>query len=272
MIMGNDDLKEEGAEGAAPLKAQPIIRWAGGKRRLLKHILPLIPAHTCYVEPFAGGLAVFCAKPRSTVEVINDAHTDLVTLYRMVRWHPDALWQEISSHINARADFFAYLEQPGVTDLQRAVRFLFRARLCFGGGLHWFGVQKTLSGSGAANNLENLKDTLAALHQRMRGVIVENRDWQKVAALYDGPETFHFFDPPYLNCDAMSYAGWTRAQMEALADFLPTLKGRWMVTADGGESRDVFARWPQQVVDRRKGNAQAAGHQKRYTEIIVTPR
>ncbi|HEO9474068.1 TPA: DNA adenine methylase, partial [Escherichia coli] len=28
----------------------PIVPWIGGKRRLAKHILPLFPAHTCYVE------------------------------------------------------------------------------------------------------------------------------------------------------------------------------------------------------------------------------
>lgn len=33
---------------------KPIIPWIGGKRRLAKVILPLFPAHTCYVEPFCG--------------------------------------------------------------------------------------------------------------------------------------------------------------------------------------------------------------------------
>lgn len=31
------------------------IRWVGGKSRLRKQIIPLIPPHTCYVELFAGG-------------------------------------------------------------------------------------------------------------------------------------------------------------------------------------------------------------------------
>lgn len=259
----------EGHANGEP-KAQPIVRWAGGKRRLLRHILPRIPAHVCYVEPFAGGLAVFCAKPRSGVEVVNDTHEELVTLYRMVRWHPDALWQEIAGHVNARADFFAYLAQPGLTDLQRAARFLLRAALCFGGNLDGFGVQKT-TGGGAVKRLDRLKGKIEALHRRLAGVIVENRDWRRVVEVYDGPETFHFFDPPYLNCNGMTYAGWTRAEMQALAEVLPTLKGRWLVTADAGESRDVFARWPQTVVERMKGNASAPGHAKRYAEIIVTP-
>lgn len=34
--------------------ATPIVPWVGGKRRLAKRILPIFPAHECYVEPFAG--------------------------------------------------------------------------------------------------------------------------------------------------------------------------------------------------------------------------
>ncbi len=38
------------------------ITYYGGKQRMLKYILPLIPKHNVYTECFAGGLAVFFAK------------------------------------------------------------------------------------------------------------------------------------------------------------------------------------------------------------------
>jgi DNA adenine methylase len=63
----------------------------GGKRRLAKHILPLMGEHTTYVEPFAGGAAMFFMKEPSKVEVINDINSDLVNLYRVVRHHLDEL-------------------------------------------------------------------------------------------------------------------------------------------------------------------------------------
>lgn len=45
----------------------PIIPWIGGKRRLAKHILPLFPAHTCYVEPFCGAAALYFLKEPAKV-------------------------------------------------------------------------------------------------------------------------------------------------------------------------------------------------------------
>lgn len=67
--------------------SKPIIPWVGGKRRLAKHILPLFPAHECYVEPFAGGAALFFLKTAAEVEVLNDINGDLVNLYRVVKHH-----------------------------------------------------------------------------------------------------------------------------------------------------------------------------------------
>lgn len=63
----------------------PIVPWIGGKRRLAKHILPLFPAHTCYVEPFCGAAALYFLKTPSKTEVINDINGELVNLYRVVK-------------------------------------------------------------------------------------------------------------------------------------------------------------------------------------------
>lgn len=49
------------AEPELPI-ATPIVKWAGGKTRLLPQLLARAPqTHGRYFEPFAGGLALFFA-------------------------------------------------------------------------------------------------------------------------------------------------------------------------------------------------------------------
>ena len=57
------------------------IKWVGGKSRLRKQIIELIPPHTCYVEPFSGAAWVLFGKSPSNVEVLNDVDQDLIRLH-----------------------------------------------------------------------------------------------------------------------------------------------------------------------------------------------
>lgn len=66
-----------------PLKTP--ITYYGGKQKLVSRILPLIPEHNLYAEPFVGGGAVFWAKPGSSVEVINDTNRELINFYETVQ-------------------------------------------------------------------------------------------------------------------------------------------------------------------------------------------
>ena len=87
--------------------AQPLFGWQGGKRWLVKELLPLSPPHKMYVELFCGGGALLCAKPKSSAEVINDKNSELVNLYRIVKYHLPALFTELDWCINSREEFNA---------------------------------------------------------------------------------------------------------------------------------------------------------------------
>ncbi len=73
------------------------ISYYGGKQNMVRHILPLIPVHNLYCEPFVGGGAVYWKKEPSKVEVINDTNKDILKEYVIANgWHTKAIEQKIS--------------------------------------------------------------------------------------------------------------------------------------------------------------------------------
>jgi DNA adenine methylase len=246
---------------------KPAITWPGGKTRLLPDILPLIPRHRCYVEPFAGGLAVLLAKPRSTIEVLNDLNGELVNFYRCVRFHGDVLLTELEFVLSSRKEFHDFSDQPGLTDIQRAARWFFRNRNCFrGANLSTFGSSAT----SARGSREARMESIRLLNVRLDRVTVENLDWQRCLQLYDRKETFFFCDPPYTACQAGQYAAWTPADVLRFREALDSLKGSWLVTLnDAPEIRDIFRDCKVKAITRAKGITQA--REKTYRELIISP-
>lgn len=57
------------------------ISYYGGKQQMLKHILPVIPKHEVYCEPFFGGGAVFWGKEPVKAEIINDVNGMVSNFY-----------------------------------------------------------------------------------------------------------------------------------------------------------------------------------------------
>ena len=76
-------------------------------------------------------MAVLLAKSRSPVEIVNDLNDELVCLYRVAQFHLDALVQELEFMVHSRKNMKDWVEQRGLTDIQRAARFLSRNRSSF---------------------------------------------------------------------------------------------------------------------------------------------
>lgn len=212
---------------------------------------------------------MLCAKPRSPVEVLNDLNGDLVTFYRCVRFHADALLTELEFVLNSRQEFHDFADQPGLTDIQRASRWFFRNRNCFrGANLGTFGTGPT---SGAASGSRAARmQAIRELNVRLDRVTVENLDWERCVALYDRRESFFFFDPPYTSCQAGQYGTWTNADVLRFRERLARLKGGWLATLnDTPDIRRIFAGCEITAVERAKGITQA--REKTYRELVISP-
>lgn len=250
-------------------KARPVISWPGGKGRMLKHLLPLIPEHTCYVEPFFGGGAVFFAKPQSHHEVINDINNELVSFMRNARLHPDALMDEMDLVLNARKEMEDYLQQEGLTEIQRAARWFIRNRLSFGGMGKTFAITRLNSLTSRAQRIIAIR----SLSRRLDRTTIENRSWEKIFDSYDFNEAFFFLDPPYLDGAGPAYAGWSELELARFCERVKKLQGAWVVTfQDCEQVRDLLQGYTIKAVVRANGigNNGRVRSGRVYREVIVS--
>lgn len=217
---------------ALGIKAQPLIPWIGGKRRLVAEILPWFEPHTCYVEPFAGAAALLFNKQPSKVEVLNDVNSDLVNLYRVVRHHPEEFVRQFRWALTSRKLFeWAQATPPEtLTDVQRAARFFYLQKLAFGAKVdgQTFGVATT---SSQAINLMRIEEDLSAAHLRLSRVVVEHMDWAACIKRYDREHTLFYCDPPYWGTEGYG-VDFGLDQYDRMADLARDIKGKMIISVN----------------------------------------
>ena len=73
-------------------KLKAPFGWVGGKTKLAKDIIDLIPQdHKIYIEVFGGAGSVLYQKEPSKLEVFNDINSELINLHRAIRNNPQSL-------------------------------------------------------------------------------------------------------------------------------------------------------------------------------------
>ena len=183
----------------------PVIRYHGGKFRLAPWVIEHFPPHQVYVEPFGGAAGVLMQKPRSHGEVYNDLDGDIVNLFRVLQSAPqrEALAELLVLTPYARDEFelaWIYTDEP----VERARRTVIRAQMGFGSA----GASKGTTGFridcyrqyGTAQQLwARYPEQLAAIGQRLAGVLIENRPAIDIMQAHDSPQALHYVDPPYMH-------------------------------------------------------------------------
>lgn len=123
--------------------ASPFVKWAGGKKQLLKELDPFIPKDfQRYFEPFLGGGAMFfhlVSKNRRFKAYLTDKNSELINAYIVIRKDLDNLITTLrKNEVAYKADRYEYYyklrkEAKGVTDTERAARFITLNKTCYNG-------------------------------------------------------------------------------------------------------------------------------------------
>jgi DNA adenine methylase len=245
------------------------LPYIGGKNRLAKKIISMLPEHTTYVEAFAGGAQVFFHKPPSNVEVLNDLDFDIVNFYRVCQWHYEEFVRYLRFSVASRKlhELHVKSDPATLTDIQRAGRFFYLQKNSFGGLIlkqkfHYGIVQPS------NYNPERIPEIIERTHQRLARVQIESLPYEQVLEKYDRPTTFFYLDPPYWRRKLYRF-NFKDDDFVKLDDQLAHLKGKFLLSLDDHpEIRRIFHRWTLTQVEIAYTAKRDA--RKRFNELFIT--
>lgn len=179
----------------APIR--PPLKWAGGKRWLLPHLLPFFERHRerRFVEPLCGGLAVTLGlRPQSALA--NDVNPHTINFYR---WLAQGLYVTIplendsDLYYRHRARFNALIRDGGAHSCEAAQLFYYLNRTGFNGLCRFnrsgqfnvpFGRHKTIN---YVRDMTHYRSVLSRCD-------FMSVDFQRISL---GADDFVYADPPY---------------------------------------------------------------------------
>jgi DNA adenine methylase len=245
-----------------------FISWIGGKRLLRKAIISRFPEqYDSYIEVFGGAAWVlFGIETPSGFEVYNDIDSDLVKLYRCVKYHCQELQRELDFLLNSREmfnDFKSQMQSTGLTDIQRAARYFIMIKISYGSDRRSFGC--------IDKNMIKIIDYLPQIQERLNKVLIENRSFDRLIKVYDKPGALFYLDPPYHGTEKYYDTKFDEQHHRLLCDILKGIQGRFVLSYnDDPFIRELYKDFNVESISRKSnltGKYDNAPHD--YKELII---
>ncbi len=211
------------------------ISYYGGKQKLVAKILPLIPEHKMYAEPFIGGGAVFFSKPPSHIEVVNDTNKELINFYRILQNRFVELDSMVKVTLHSRTlhrDANVVYANPHLfEEVKRAWAVWVLSTQSFSAMLDGsWGYDK--SDNTTTKKITNKRNQFSEEYAiRMQNVQLECSDALYVIQSRDTPGTFFYCDPPYFNSVCGHYDGYSEQDFDNLLKLLASIKGKFLLSS-----------------------------------------
>lgn len=270
-------------------QASPIVKWVGGKGRILPQLQPLLPPGVellRHVEPFAGGAAMFFAQQPKRA-LLCDVNPDLVNTYECVRDDVNGVIRALqrlahkgfteTTYYRVRA---LYNAKGKTARNDRAAMFVYLNKTCFN-GLHRvnrrgeFNVPMGRYANPRILDEEGLRaasDALQAADIRCTGFesLLENAR----------PGDFVYLDPPYApvsetaNFTAYATDGFTHEDQRRLRDVYRELDRRgcrlMLSNSDVSSIRDLYKQFSIRTVMAPRAVNSDAKKRNAVSEVVVT--
>jgi len=260
---------------------RPILKWAGGKQKLLPELLEKVPEkHGRYIEPFFGGGALFFAL-RPEDAVIADSNPELVNVYQVVANDVEALIEALQGFSTDEETYYQVRREPfeNLDSVSAAARTMYLNRTCYNGLYRvnrkgQFNVPYGRYTNPRICNPERLRVASQVLQQ----TTIVCADYRQVLQEYARAGDFVFLDPPYLPVSRYSdFKRYTKEQFYeddhcALAEEVQRLHKLGCYTlltnSDHPLVHDLYKEFEIELVNTRR-NISSKANKRTGVDVIV---
>jgi DNA adenine methylase len=264
------------------LSIDPIIRWAGSKRKLVPRLLRCIPKEfRNYVEPFAGSACLFFSlSPKKAV--LGDFNKELMQAYSEISRDVESVYRSLVAFPRKERDYYRIREVNPVqlSPSAQAARFLYLNRFCFNGVYRTnrrghFNVPRGKD-TGTLPSLQAFQNCSLALSRAklicddFEAVLSEVRE-----------KDFVYLDPPYAKADdrhtgEYGYGGFSSADLGRLfaqLDRLNSIGATFLLSYRYSKSiHKELRRWNTSVLYVRRHVAGFSSDRRIVRELLVSNR
>lgn len=263
------------------ISSLPFLKWAGGKRWLVKNYKEFFPKkYNAYIEPFLGSGSVFFHM-HPTKAILSDVNSELITTYKVIQ----NSWQEVIEQLkihqihHSKEYYYTIRAQEPINDIDIASRMLYLNRTCFNAIYRVNKNGKFNVPIGTKNNVLLDTDNFKTLSTFLKNATILNTDFEStLLKAKDGD--FVYVDPPYTvkhndngfvkyNENLFSWDDQIRL-MKACAAAKERGAKIMISNADHESIHDIYQGFGQiEIVNRHSVIAASSDKRKRTTEVLI---
>ncbi len=253
-------------------KLKAPFGWVGGKSRLAKDIISLIPEHKTYIEVFGGAGSVLYQKEPSQLEVFNDINDELINLHLCMKKYPQTLGIYLHQMLISRTLFYkiATKKIKSKNKIEAAAFYLYLLTQSFGSKREHFAMSAK-----AGRKPKNIYKSYQVFSNRLKLVTIENKSFDELIKLYDKSDSFFYLDPPYVKTENyyQNIGEFGITQHRLLAEILSNINGKFLLSYnDCQEIRELYKNFNIQSTKEIRYTLGANVHhkEKKVKEIFIT--
>lgn len=227
-------------------KLEPVIKWSGSKRSQAEKIVSYINKnYETYYELFCGGCSVLFYilnyfPSRFKYYVCNDINSDLISVYKEIKFHPDLLYKEYTYHWKKLNSYIDLNRKKEYFNIIRSEFNKTRSPYLF-----FFIMRTTTNGMPRYNKDGKFNNSFHVTRDGINPIRLEQiiLNWSHLINKYDvqfisesyelfnpNNDDFLYLDPPYFNTKGMYYG---TIDYSILFKYLEKIKCDYFMSFDG---------------------------------------